>query len=209
MFRVLTLAREFGSGGAAIARIVAERLAWRLLDSSLITEIGRKVEIDPEVLRQFDECVDPWLYRLVRRSLMHGGFEGAAFVPPTELLNAETMARLTHALIREAHEIGNCVIVGRGGQCVLQQQPDVFHAFVYAPWSEKVARIHRRYAEGADAEELIRATDARRSEYVHVNFQCSWKDPHLYHLLVSSSLGEQAAASLIVSALSSEPGQGA
>ncbi len=202
MFRVLTLAREFGSGGAAIARIVAERLSWRLLDRSLITEIGKKAEIAPEVLQQFDECVDPWLHRLVRSSLMHGGFEGASFVRPTELLNAETMARLTHALIREAHEIGNCVIVGRGGQCVLQQQPDVFHAFVYAPWSQKVSRIRSRAPDIADPEELIRATDARRSEYVRVNFQCRWQDPHLYHLLVSSSLGEQAAASLIVSALS-------
>ena len=96
------------------------------------------------------------------------------------------------------------MIVGRGAQCVLQRDADVFHAFVYAPWKEKVDRVRRRLPNTAKPEELIRATDAKREEYVRVNFRCEWKNPHLYHLLVCSGLGEEKAASLILSAMAAE-----
>src|SRR3954447_11641979 len=203
MFRVLTVAREFGSGGADIARIVAGRLSWKLLDSALITDIAQKIKVDPEVLRRFDERVDPWTHRLVRHA-SRGAFERPNIVPDSEYLDASTTAQMTHELIREAHQLGSCVIVGRGAQCVLQQNPDVFHAFLYAPSKEKLARIRKRLPHTAKPEELMRATDAQRAEYVHANFRCQWQNPHLYHMLVCSSLGEERTAFLILSAMASE-----
>jgi cytidylate kinase len=202
MFRVLTVAREFGSGGAEIARIVAGRLSWKLLDSALIAEIAEKAKIDPDVARRFDERVDAWMHRLVRTALRHGPPEAPALVAETAFFDAAATARITHELIREAHRLGNCVIVGRGALCVLQREADVFHSFVYAPWHDKLARVRHRLPQVAKPEELIRATDAQRAEYVRVNFRCQWQNPHLYHLLLCSSLGEDAVASLIVAAMS-------
>jgi cytidylate kinase len=203
MYRVLTVAREFGSGGVDIARLISERLSWKLLDNALIGRIAEKANVDPEVCRQFDERVDPWMQRLVRNALRHGPPEAPTLVEDSAFLDATATMRLTQGLIREAHQLGDCVIVGRGAQCLLQRESDVFHVFVYAPWHEKVARVRRRFPQVAKVEELIRATDSQRAEYVRVNYGCSWNDPHLYHMLVCSGIGEDATASLILAAMTS------
>jgi hypothetical protein len=182
------------------------RLGWRLLDNALVTEIARKARVEPELARRYDERVDSWAHRVSRLALWGGAFEGVSGVDAAGVFDAETEAALATSLIREAHTQGNCVIVGRGGQCVLHDQPDVFHAFVYAPRPQRVARIRRRAPHAADPEALIAEMDAMRARYVKLQFGCDWANPHLYHLLVNSSLGEEAAASLIVHAMSAGRG---
>lgn len=201
MFRILTIGREYGSGGAAIARLVADRLKWKLLDSALATEVAARAKVDPALARQYDEAVDTWMHRVARASLWQGAFDGVAPVQPEQLWDAETMARLTASLIREAHGRGECVIVGRGSQCVLQDQADVFHAYVYAPWKQRLARVAARSPQLADPAAYIREMDHSRAEYVRRNYENNWTDPHLYHLMISSTLGEETAAALIVAAM--------
>jgi cytidylate kinase len=201
MYRVLTVAREYGSGGAAIAALVAARLGWELLDSALIDEIARAAHVDPELARQFDERVDTWLHRISRRGLWYGAFDAVAKPATTEVFDAETMALLARAVVEHACEMGNCVVVGRGAQCILQECTDAFHVFVYAPWEDRVARISQRVIECPDIPALIRATDEERARFVRVNFDQDWTDPHLYDLLISSKPGEEATASIILSAM--------
>ena len=201
MFRVLTVAREFGSGGAQIARKISERLAWRLLDRALIEQIASVARVDPELARRFDERIDSWLHRVSRRGLWHGAFEGVATLNGTEIFDCDTMAALSRSLIKEAYAGGQCVIVGRGAQCVLQQHPDAFHVFVYAPWDQRVARVRERMPEEKDVETLIRLTERQRTDHIRMHYDCDRADPHLYHLMVSSELGEDAAASIIINAL--------
>jgi cytidylate kinase len=198
MFRVLTVAREYGSGGGLIARRVAETLGWDLLDKALVERIARIAQVNPELARRCDERVDSWVHRASRRGLWHGAFEGVAALPATEVFDAETMAALGRDLINEAHSRGNAVIVGRGAQCVLQDRKDVLHVFVHAPWPERVARIREREKAGVDIARLIRATDQCRADYIRTYFGCNWNDPHLYHMLVSSELGEGTVAGMIV-----------
>jgi cytidylate kinase len=206
MYRVLTVAREYGSGGARIAGLAAARLGWNLLDSALIDEIARAAHVDPALARRFDERVDTWLHRLSRHGLWFGAFEGVAPLPTTEIFDAETMAKLTRAVIEHACEVGDCVVVGRGGQCILQTCPEAFHVFVYAPWEDKVARVSRRVGAGADVNEFIRGMDAERARYVRLNFGQNWADRHLYDLLVSSKPGDEATASIILAAMGGSGG---
>jgi len=201
MFRVLTVAREYGSGGASIARRIAEWLGWELVDKALILEIARATRVDPELVRQYDERVDSWLHRVSRQGLWHGAFESVATVDSEDFFDAETVAGLARQLIEAAYERGNCVIVGRGAQCVLQNRADALHVFIYAPWRERAARVRLRAPEGADIEELMRSTDRQRAEFMRLHFGCNWSDPHLYHMLISSELGEEPVASIIVEAI--------
>jgi hypothetical protein len=201
MYRVLTVAREYGSGGARIAGLAAARLGWNLLDSALIDEIAKAAHVDPALARRFDERVDTWVHRLSRRGLWSGAFEGAAPLASAEVFDAETMAKLTRGLIEHAYQVGNCVVVGRGAQCVLQTCPEAFHVFVYAPWEDKVARVSRREGGAADAPALIRRMDAERARYVRMNFGQNWADRHLYDLLVSSKPGDEATASIVLAAM--------
>ncbi|MCZ2146819.1 MAG: cytidylate kinase-like family protein [Bryobacterales bacterium] len=201
MYRVLTVAREFGSGGASIAKLAAERLGWKLLDNALVMQIAAAARVEPELARRFDEQVDGWLHRVSRLALWQGGFEGVAAPDAANVFDARTQASLAANLIREARRQGECVVVGRAGQCILQGEADAFHVFVYAPWRQKVARVRKRVGERVDPAELIRTTDRMRNEYVRLNYGCDWKDPHMYHLMVSSCIGEETAAAAILAAM--------
>lgn len=204
MYRVLTVAREYGSGGLLVARRIAQKLGWNLLDKALVEAIARSAQVDPELAQRYDERVDSWLHRISRRGLWHGAFEAFAMVPDTEFFDAETMAALGKNLIMEAHSRGNCVIVGRGAQCILQDRKDVLHVFVHAPWSERIARVRRRVPSPGDVEQLIRSTDQQRADYIRLYFGCNWNNPHLYHMLISSELGEENVARTIIDIIQRE-----
>lgn len=204
MFRMLTIAREYGSGGGIIGRRISEQLGWKLLDRAFIENVARAVKVDPQLAQRFDERTDSWLERLTRQSveLWPGAFAGPVVISP-DCFDAETMAKLEQNMIAAAYRQGNCVIIGRGAQCVLQGRTDAFHAFVYAPWAERVARVRQRLPGQKDIEGLIRATDRQRADYIRTYFHCNWMDPHLYHLMVSSGLGDDVVGSQIIEALAS------
>lgn len=201
MYRVLTVAREFGSGGGEVAALIAERLNWRLLDNALLLRIAEAARVQPELIRAFDEKTDSWLHRISRRALWHGALDGVAAVAESDFFDAETLAAMATSMIREAHQQGGCVIVGRGAQCVLQSQPDVFHAYIYAPAAHRLARIRSRFPATADAEELMEATDRARQEYTRLYFNADRRDPHLYDLMISSVHGAGHAARVIEAAM--------
>ncbi len=113
------------------------------------------------------------------------------------------MAALARNMIGVAYQEGNCVIIGRGAQCVLQERKDAFHVFIYAPWAERVARVCERLPGHKDVEELIRSTDRQRADYIRTYFGRNWMDPHLYHLMISSQIGEDQVESTIVEGLAS------
>jgi len=110
MYRVLTVAREYESGGGRIAALVAKRLGWKLLDSALIEEIANLAHVEPRLAREFDERVDSWLHRVSRYALWNGGFEAVAVMPETAVFDSETMARLSRAAIEHAWETGLSLI---------------------------------------------------------------------------------------------------
>src|SRR3954447_10420805 len=132
MYRVITISREYGSGGGSLARSLSERLGWKLIDDPLVAEVAKSAQASAEVVRAREETVDPWFHRIVK-SLWRGGFEGSLSGAQDEAWDADAIAELWGRVIGEAAEIGNCVVVGRGGQCLLQKRADVFHVRVYAP----------------------------------------------------------------------------
>ncbi len=197
--RAITIGGEYGSGREDIGANVAQRLGWRLVDNCLIEDIAREAHVDPEVARRYDERTDPWFHRL-RKALWHGGFEGV--VSRTEAdFDADSVAAFAHAVIEQAADQGSCVIVGRGGQCILQSRDEVFHVFVYAPRHERLARLRRRKPTEPDPEGLMDAWDRRRDTYIRRYFNQDWKNPHLYDLMLCSTIGENAAAAAILAAV--------
>jgi cytidylate kinase len=196
---VVTVGGEYGSGRAEIARAVAGKLGWRLVDNCLIEDIARIAHLDPALCRRYDESNDSWLHRL-HKALWQGGFVGVA-TTTENAPDADSVAGAVHQVILEAARQGNCVIVGRGGQCVLQQDQNAFHVFVYGPLEERIARVRRREGAHVDAVALIDTWDRRRAAYTRHHFGQDWTNRHLYDLLVCSSMGEKAAAAAILAAV--------
>jgi cytidylate kinase len=199
-WRVVTVGREYGSGGAAVATALAERLGFRLLDRALIQRIAEAARIDPGLAERLDEHVDGWAAR-VARALRFGPFEAVSPVQGDAILDAQRMQALTAAVVEEAASAGECVIVGRGAQCLLRGRKDAFHVFVYAPREERVRRLRRRLGEQADVDALIDDMDRERAAYVRLHFGCNWLDARLYHLMVNAALGEGAAVAAVAAAL--------
>jgi cytidylate kinase len=204
MIRTVTIGGEYGSGRAEIARRLAEELGWRLLDNALIQQIASTAHVDPSLAARYDECIDSLLHRM-HKALWRGGYEGVASTTESDAFDADTMAELSRCVIESAAKEGNCVIVGRGGQCVLQERADVFHVFVYAPRAERIERVRREEGSDADPEAQIDSVDHRRSAYIRRYFGQEWTDRHLYNLMLCSGMGEAAAVGAILSAIAGEP----
>lgn len=197
----MTVSREFGSGGGRIAKIVAERLGWRLIDRELIEAIARSAHVDPQIVTRFDERVESWMGRMNRRA-MRGAALAAGVAPEEEnCFDPDVMVEMTHRIVEQAHDEGACVIVGRGAQCVLQNKPDTFHVFVYAPFCDRVCRLRSRLGSGVNIEERIHAVDGERAHYLQQTFGKAWNNPHLYDLMISSREDEEATAQIILTAM--------
>jgi len=199
-YRALTVAREYGSGGGEIADIIAKELGWRLVDKDLITEISKTEKVPPSEVAAFDEKVDPWIHRITR-TVWGLGADGISVVAPVEMFDAEKAANLAKRIVTEAYKMGNCVIVGRGSQCILRNKPDVFHAFVYARLEDRVRKIEKRVKPGTDVPALIRATDAQRVEYIRIHYKEKWTNPYLYDIMIDSKNENEKTARLIISAM--------
>jgi cytidylate kinase len=202
MIRSITFAGEYGSGRREIGARVAQRLGWRLIDKALIEEIARTAHIDPEVVRQYDECVDPWLHRM-RKALWRGGYEGVVTTTEQDLFDAESIAALARCVIESAAKIGDCVIIGRAGQCILQEREDTFHVFIYGPFARRVENVARSAKPGENPEELVRATDHMRQAHVRRFFGQEWTNPHLYDLMLCMTIGDAAAVEAVLAAVRS------
>lgn len=199
MIRAITIGREYGSGGGPIAEILARRLSWKLIDDALIARIAQATEAPPEAVKSHDETVDPWFYRMMK-SIWLGGFDGALSRPESEPVDADAIAKLWHRVIVEAAEEGSCIAVGRGGQCLLKSRPDVFHVYVYAPLGERVERLREREPAAGDLYNAAIDRDRRRAAYIRHYFDETWTDPLLYDLMISSSMGLDRAADVILKA---------
>lgn len=200
MIRVITISREYGSGGGSIGRFLASRLNWKLVDAPLITEIARIARIDPALAERYDEETDPWFQRVVK-ALWHGGFEGAATADGAGTpVDADAIAAIWHKILLESAEIGNCVTVGRGGQCLLQDRDDAFHVSVYAPMEERIERLRQRLPAGSNFEAIARENDRKRAAYIQRHFGQDWTNRHLYNLMLCSSMGIEKACDTILRA---------
>ncbi len=198
MYRVITVAREYGSGGGTIAARLAARLGWDLIDNSLIKQVAQAANVDPEVCHECDERVDSWFHRLNKSTFGLGVFEGVAV---GDVFDADAMASITRRMIEEAARQGNVVVVGRAAQCILQGQPDVFHLFVYAPMEDRIRRIRDKYGSAFATPARIEEQDRLRAQYVEYYYKCNWREVHLYDALFCSLLGEDTVVSAVLTAM--------
>lgn len=200
-YRTLTVAREFGSGGGRIANTIAGWLGWKLLDAEIIKAIARAANVDSHVVRQYDERVESWLRRINEEALHGIAMATGRPLGEGETFDAQVMVKLTRKIIEEAHSTGNCVIVGRGAQCILGHCPDVFHVYIYAPFRERIRRLRTRLDPGVNIENRIRAVDEERTKYLRQNFGKDWCSPQLYDLMIRSHEDEDATARVILYAM--------
>jgi cytidylate kinase len=200
MIRVITIEREYGSGGADIARKVAERLGWKLWDHLLTDEIARLMECDCRAVEEREERKDPLHYRLFK-AFMRGSFEGSLNAPRLKMVDADCIREVAERVVTAAAKTGNSVIVGRGSAYYLRERPDVFHVFVYAPLEEKVDRLRKAGKSEEEAVELAETVDRDRAAYIKKYFGVDWPPRYFYHLMINSTVGEEVVVQTILNSI--------
>ncbi|HYL46409.1 MAG TPA: cytidylate kinase-like family protein [Candidatus Limnocylindrales bacterium] len=195
--RVITVEREYGSGGANIARKLAARLGWKFWDTELTQEIARVANVDPRAAALCDERRDPLLYRLFK-VYARGSYERALPLAESGTFDTDRMVELLHQVIKDVASRGECVIVGRGSPYILRNRPDAFHVFVYAPVEEKVRRIMSLGKSEKEAAELVKDVDTERADFIRHYFGAQWPGRWLYNLMINSKFGDDFAVDRIL-----------
>jgi cytidylate kinase len=199
--RVITIEREFGSGGAEIAKKLGRLLGWRVLDEELSQEIARVANVDPKAAKRCDERVDPFLYRLFK-VYARGSYERSLQMGDSRSFDTDRMVALLHQVIEKAASQGECIVVGRGSPYILRKRTDAFHVFVYAPYKEKIRRLRAATGKSEkEAAELINSVDHDRASFIRRYFGKEWPYRPLYDLMINSCPGDDYVLSTIVEAV--------
>jgi shikimate kinase len=197
MIKIVTIEREYGSGGGEIAHLLAERLGWKLWDQLLTEEIARLAECPKHVVESREEKNDPLYYRLFK-SFLRGSYEGSINAHKLKLVDSEGILKITKRVVLHAASTGNCVIVGRGSQHFLEDRDDTLRVFIYAPMEEKVRRLMARGKSESEAMELVETVDRDRVDYIQKYFNVEWPNRSIYHIMLNSALGDQIVANAIL-----------
>lgn len=194
---VITIGRQFGSGGREIGRKLAEELGVPFYDKQLLIQAAKDSGMAPEVLENYDEApTNSLLYSLSMGAYSMGNIGAASFNLP---LNHKVFLAQFDTIKRLADE-GGCVIVGRCADYALMKHPHRVSVFVYADIKKRVDRVAKyENISPKEAEERLAKADKKRASYYNFFSNKKWGAAESYHLcLDSGAIGVDNAVKLIL-----------
>ncbi|HLX84130.1 MAG TPA: cytidylate kinase-like family protein [Terriglobales bacterium] len=200
MFRIVTLEREFGSGGGGIACELARRLGWKLWDQQLTCEIAKRAQVSESAVALCDERVDSRLYRLAK-TFWRGSYERGMALSASHAFDTDSMMAMVEEVMTTIADEGNAVIVGRGAPFFLREREDTFRVFTYAPRDEKIRRVLAMGKRREEAEDLVENVDKERIAYIKHYFNADWPTRSLYHQMLNTAVGDENVISMILSGM--------
>jgi cytidylate kinase len=197
---LITITRQYGAGGSEVARLVAERLGWTVVDNEIVARVARRAGLTPEIVAEQDERVPGFVERLAR-ALAASSQEFAVPELGVAVRAAEpSLVRLTEMVVKEIAAEGRAVLVGRAAPAVLGRESGVLHVKLVATREFRITTAMQ--SEGLDrraTERLMDETDAQRSRYHREHYGRDWDDPTHYHMILNTGLlGMDGAAEVIV-----------
>lgn len=183
---IISVSREFGSGGHCIAEMLAKKFQLPLLDKNILWEIAMERELDHRHLEKYDETPKSQLFtRTVK------GFSSSP---------EENIANLQFQYLKKKAENGDSfVVVGRCAETVLKQYPAMVSIFVLAPLEDKIDRImEKEHLNQEEAKQYIQKQNRKRKNYHNYYSDVKWGDSRNYDITINSSrLGLKETADLL------------
>lgn len=172
---VVTISREFGSGGHHIGKLLAKRLGCNFYDKELISLTAQKSGLSEGAVRESEQTVNGLMM----------------YDDPMQT----TVFRSQSQVIRDIAAREPCVIVGRLANFVLKDRPNCLHIFIYADEADRLKRVVAEHGmDESQAGDMLRRMDQERREHCLHYTGCEWGDRHHYHLMLNSSYGEEEKA---------------
>lgn len=177
--KIVTIDREYGSGGRLIGEKLAEALGWKFLDGKIIEDAAKQSGLSEKFIEQSGE------YASATSSLL---FNLAIGNSPNGMMSLyNEVFNIQRKIIREAAEIGNCVIVGRCADYILRDRSDCLNVFVHAPTEMRIKRITEVYGDSAKSpEKRLKEMDKKRRVYCQNFTGHDWGGTRNYHLSLDS-----------------------
>lgn len=175
--RVITIRREFGSGGRTIGKTVAVELGIPCYDSELLQKIAVESGFDENYIKEAGEYAP-------------GGFLASAFSHSGQSSgpnNSDYLWEIQHKIITELAEKGPCVIVGRCADYILRDKADCLRVFIHADMHFRAERIVKEYGErDASPEQRLKEKDKRRAAYHRFYTDMKWGHAQNYDITLNS-----------------------
>jgi cytidylate kinase len=198
---VITISRQFGSGGAYLGHRIADRLNIAYVDHEILHEAAQELKVPETILESRDEKVTPLWESLLQSYKYANPF---TYVPPTlDFPNDDALYNTESAIIKRIAKEYSAVIVGRGGYYVLRQHTRCLHIYLHANIEFRQQRIQEMYRLSAlKALKLIESTDNARAHYLHVLTGQDCLDVRQYQLaLDTSAVGIDKAEDIILATI--------
>ena len=188
MPKIITIAREYGSGGRLIAQRVAEKLELVYYDNEVIDLAARELGFDIDTIRKASEQKSSsFMYTMTQTS----------FTLP---LNDQVFTTQSK-IIRHLASYDSCIIVNGVADYVLEDFDHVLKVFIHAPFDSRVERVKNDYKEEHDdVRKFVLTKDKRRSYYYNYYTTNKWGQLKNFDLTINSDLGIEEAADMIVAA---------
>jgi len=181
---IVTIGRQYGSGGREIGRTLAEKLGIGFYDKELLDRAAQESGISQEIFAKVDEQpTNSFLYSLSLGSAAMG----TGFMATPDYLTNDKLFALQSETIRRIAAEQSCVIIGRCADYVLRDNPGMVSLFIHADMERRVARLCECTKLTADqVRQEIKRTDRRRSNYYNYFTDRSWGSPDNYDLSINS-----------------------
>ena len=193
MYRIITISREFASGGRTTGKKVADALGYAYYDNELVTKIAKESGFAEAFVKENGEYAGFTSSLLFNLSLNNIGAAGT-------LSTSDQLYTYQHKIIRELAEKGNCVIVGRCADYILRDRTDCFNVFIHANMAFRIDRVLNIYQEKLDKpEKFLREKDKKRKVYYKYYTDRQWGVAQNYHLcLDTSAIGIDTCSQIIL-----------
>ncbi|MCY7007758.1 cytidylate kinase-like family protein [Fusobacterium simiae] len=192
MNRIITIGREFGSGGRTIAKMIGEKLGIKVYDNELLIKIAEESGLAHAYVAERSENLT--LSDLIGRSL-------SGFGNYNQVLVEDHLWKMQSEVILGLAEKETCIIVGRCADYILKEKANCLKVFIYASLEERINRIVSVYGESDIApEKRLKDMDKRRSSFYNYFTDMKWGDPHNYDICLNSGiLGFEKCVDIICS----------
>ena len=206
MKKIITISREYGSGGRLIGKLVAESLGYDFYDKEIIDMAAQESGLSPDFIKKTEQNLSSgFLYNLLLGSSYSGTANGASSINGTQMLPlADQVFNAERKVILDLAKKGNCVIVGRCADYILNTSDEIdskslLNVFIYGNLEEKLKRIEDLYKEPEQAaKKTIQQIDKRRANHYNTFTEATWGDRKNYDIMINSSTaGIETTAAII------------
>lgn len=194
MYKIVTIERQYATGGNEIGRKLAQQLGYQFHDHSILVAAAKRLGIPSTYVEDLEETAPGSIIFNLSQTALGGSQKDYNHLPLAEKLFLEEKS-----IIEELVEMGSCVIVGRCASFILRNRTDCLNVFIHADKSFRIKRaIEQEKINSKDVEAILKKNDKRRNNFYQTHTNWTWGDKEHFQLILDSGkIGIENCVSLI------------